>query len=796
METSTPLQLSEYWHMILRRKWQVVAAFCACVIGAGVLCVVLPESYRSQTLILVEGQKIPENYVKAIIGPTIEERLNTLQQQVMSRTVLMKMIEEFGLYPDVVRTNGVDSVVERLRRDVRVTTGMRSQRGGIDTFTISFAHENPITAMNVTAKLASHFIEENLKVREQLVEGASEFLEQELALAKDRLEAQERALSHYKTKYMGELPEQVQANISALDRLQAQHSAATEALQKSTDRLTLIEKMIKEYESPGMSAPGTVQGPGGAVVVDPQVLRLSELEKNLATLSAEYKDTYPDVVALKQEIRELKAQLKVKREKVEDKDESKRTSDSSKEMKPVDLYLRELVRQRDEARLEITSLRERLARTRTEMKEYEARVEKAPTREQELEILVRDYNNLKENYRTLLDKKLNARLAENLEKRQKGEQFRIVDPANLPQKPETPDRFKIMLIGIVLGCGLGVGSVVALESFKPVFRRSEDVESLLQFRVLASIPNFGDILGRKQQLLLETGASPVSAKSLKGLPSPVSTVGGRHRSKGDDDSVIDRDASRTGYYPRRYPVKSGVRRELDLIGKWSPLSVVAEQFRVAATRLALLQLKNGGKVTMITSALKGEGKSVVSVNLAYALARDMAKRTLLVDADLKCPMVHQYMGVSQSPGLRDVLEGGRTVDSCLHREGGLPLSILTSGLEPGRMLDLAYVQKLPGILSEIKGQFDHIIIDAPPVLPLADMHVLAGMADILAFVIRAGQTPRSVVENAIHALGVTDNLSIVLNGIEAAAVPYYMQESYKYLVEDSKSGRYEHHSYS
>src|SRR5574341_326265 len=229
------------------------------------------------------------------------------------------MIQEFELYPNAVRRDGLESVVERLRKDINVTTmGARSQRSttGIDAFSISFAHENPLVAMKVTAKLASNFIEENLKVREQLVEGASEFLEQELSLAKDRLEAQERTISLFKTKHMGELPEQVQANISALDRLELQQGTTLEALQKASDRLTLMDKMIKEYESPGLST-GMVASPGGGVI-DPLVLRLKELEKHLTTLSAEYKDTYPDIVSTKEEIQALKAQL---RNRPKDKEE-------------------------------------------------------------------------------------------------------------------------------------------------------------------------------------------------------------------------------------------------------------------------------------------------------------------------------------------------------------------------------------------------------------------------------------------------------------------------------------------
>jgi polysaccharide biosynthesis transport protein len=771
---SPSLALIEYWHIIVRRKWLALAICFTCLGVGGILCAAWPESYRSSTLILVESQKIPEDYVKALIGPSIEERLSSLQQQVMSRTLLTQVIKEFNLYPDAVRRDGNEAVIERLRKDIKVVTNLtRAQRGSIDAFEISFAHRNPQTAMKVTAKLASQFIDENLRSREQRVEGASEFIEQELVMAQERLEAQERAISLFKTKYMGELPEQVAANLSALDRLSLQQGATIDAIQRAADRLALVEKTFKEYEAVTSATADSGQGSRGAVTTDPSILRLRELEKMLGALAAEYKDNYPDIIALKQEIKALKAQMG--------------SPTILKEGKPIDTYMRELVRQREESKLEIVSLKDRLLRIKDQVKEYEARVEKAPAREQQLMILNRDYGNLRENYRSLLDKKLNARLSGNLEKRQKGEQFRILDAANLPEKPEKLDRLKIMLMSLALGCGLGVGGVVALESYRPVFRRSDEIETYLKLRVLASIPNFGSVADRTQKLFLGSTTAASTSEVMKGRLLPVrrhddkrngSHQGKSGKGKGGLPAVKTRDLS----------AKSGTGRQLDLIAKWSPSSVVAEQFRVAAARLVLLQSGKGSGVTVITSAVKDEGKSVVAANLAYVLARNLGKPTLLIDVDLKSPTVHHCMGTRNFPGLRDVLEGGRSVDSCLHRAGELPLWVLPSGVASGRTLELSDIHKLADLLTELRKQYEHIIIDAPPILPLADMHMLAGIADTLVLVVRAGLTPRGVVEKAVRTIGGPSNPCIILNGLEAAGVPYYMQEGYGTLPEEREVG--------
>jgi succinoglycan biosynthesis transport protein ExoP len=774
----------DYWNLVLRRKWLILSIWALCVAGAIVLCVTLPKSYRSNTLILVESQKIPENYVKAIVGPSIDERVRMIQQQVMSRTLLTKVVEEFNLYSEDVKKDGSEVVTDRLRKKIKVATVGAAGMGGrgIDAFSISFAHEDPTVAMRVTAKLASTFIEENLKVREQLVEGASEFIEQELELAKVRLETQEKSISQFKTRFMGELPEQMDANLHTLDRLQNDMTAASDALQKYSDRLGMVEKAVKEYEATGSATVGVVTGGGPTLShgrVDPLVVRLKELERQLSTLSAEYKDTYPDIIQVKQEIEKIKGQLA----NGQGQAEPDTTSQANKALVPstptFDPYVKELLRQREEVKIELVSLRERQRRLMAQMKDFEGRVERTPAREQELMILLRDYNNLQENYRSLLDKKLNARVAENLEKRQKGEQFRIIDPANVPMQPETPDQLRIMLIGFLLGGGLGVGLVVVLEQMQPVFRRPEDVEALLGLPLLASIPNFMTAFGVTGRFL------PAPA-----LPSPSTTTGpsvgslqiqGPARQagegyEGNGNSLTTFAAWIKG--PRT--ISAAFNREMNLVSKWRPWSVVAEQFRVAATRLSLMQGNRGGTITIVTSAVKGEGKSATVVNLGYVLARDLGKRTLIVDCDLKCPALHTYAGLPAYPGVRNVLSGEFSVDLCLQQMGELPLWVLATGGESDPLVELSKMPKLKAILDDLRHRFDHILLDAPPILPLADMHILSGMADMVGLVIRAGVTRQSVVRKALRTLKPINEPCVILTGLESDVVPYYMSEGYNY----------------
>ena len=737
-----------YWAMIVRRKWLVIGSVLAGIVVAVALCLVLPKSYRSSTLIVIENQKIPDDYVKGIGGASVEERLTLIQQQVMSRTLLSQIIEEYKLYEGKLDQETLESSIEKMRKVVKVeTVGTIGARGkSVETITISFSNKDPMTAMNVTAKLASLFIDENLKGREQLVTGVANFLEQELQGAKQALEAQEQAISQYKSKHTGLLPEQMEANLRSLDRLQADLNATDELTRSVTDKVSLVEKSIKEYE-----AGGTAQGASGTTAtspagMDPLIGRLRELERNLTTLlAANYTETYPDIVEARQEIKSVKKQLA---EKYGDIEEGK-DGDAAKIFDP---YLRELLKQRNELRVELSSVKDRRRRLAEHLKEFEFRVEQTPSREQEMMILKRDYENMQKNYQALLDKRLNAHVAENLEKRQQGEQFRVLDPANLPQTPDKPNRLLIMALGLLGGCGLGVGLAIGLDQLNPMFSRREDVERLPGIRVLATIPNFHSM---HPQISQQAQSSLISA---------------------DVDSAMP--AVRAG---RRYaPWSAEVRNEggnsaqLNLVAKWQPHSIAAEQYRTAATKVLLSTEGHGSTVLEVTSALKGEGKTTTVVNLGYTLARNLGKKTLLIDCDFRCPALHEYVTIPAQTGLIELLDGEASLEDCLSAIDEVPCSILSIGRTGDDFNELTRIQQLKAKLPRIRMNFDYVIINTPPVLASASVGILASLADFHIMVIRAGTTPKYLVKQAFMMLGLTGGTHVILNAVEGKSMPTYM----------------------
>lgn len=746
---SEPLSLliQGHWRNIVRRKWVVLGSLVAGVGIAVLLCVVLPKSYRSNTLILIENQKIPEDYVKGIGGANIEQRLTTIQQQVMSRTFLSRILDEYKPYETQIRREGIESAIETLRKMIKVeTVGTPGTWGkSVEAISISFAHEDPTTAMKVTEKLAALFVEENSRVREQLVTSVSAFLEQELQDAQRLLEVKERAISEFKTRYVTELPEQKEANLRTLDRLQTELNSTTETIHSLTARKSLFEKTLAQYEQYEMKdrvsiplMPSLRNQP----VEDPLIVRLSELQKQLATLLAMYKDTYPDVAALKEEIAELQSRIAENRRFVQSKESPQdRRADPGR---VGDASMQKLASQLDEVGLDITNLKTREARIKRDMWELERRVERTPSREQQLMILVRDYDNMQKNYQALLDKRLNAHVAENLEKRQQGEQIRVMDPANLPQKPEKPNRLAIMLFGLIGGGGLGVALALGIDQLNPTFKRREEVEVLPGIHVLATIPEF---LILSPQISIPSKSGPRVTKDSPHALATSKLNGSRH--------VL-------------------TSENLSLVTKWQPRSIAAEQYRMAATKLALSSEGRRSTVVEIASALMGEGKTTTVVNLGYTMARDLGRKTLLIDCDFQRPALHHYARIPARVGLTELLDGKVALEDCLSVIDDSPCSILAAGGIAGECNELWRIQQLKALLPMLREQYQYLFLNTPPVLSSASVGVLANLADELVWVIRAGYSPKNLVQKAFMVLGSAAQQQVILNRVDAQSMSHYI----------------------
>ena len=745
------LDVSDYLEILRRCAWVVLACLLVGLLGAGVVFLVMPKTYRSSALILVESQKVPTDFIKPVTVDTIEERLISIQQQIFSRTLLQKIIDEFKLYQDDLTSKPFEDVIEDMRKDIKVTTVDDRLRRNIQAFTIAYEGNDPLTVMKVTNKLASLFIEENLRVREQLVEGTTEFLEHELVKVKEKLDLQEKQISEYKMKYMGELPAQVEANLRTLDRLQLDLQNVNEAVRYTEEKRQILREALND-PTVGNLNPGAPASSAGALI--------QQLQAKLAQLQSEYKETYPDVEATKRQIQELEAQQDGESSKGEEVGAPSRETESSGNEGELRSGQRQRVANRNwEAQLralaaEIKLRKQRRTQIEKQIREFERRLEATPPHEQQLSMLLRDYENNRRNYENLQNKKITANISESLEKRQKGEQFRIVDPANLPVKPVKPDPLKIFMGGIVAGLALAGGSIWWKDLRNLPFRRPEEVEAALECPSLATIPYMSG--------LWESDYAP------EAWP-PITEARRWAR-------WVVWPAKLLGWLRPALPggSKGLSRKESQLVVQANMNALGAEQFRVLAGRVIQLREKKGVRILAVTSSLVGEGKTTVSVGLAVTLAKDYLVDTILIDGDMRNPSVSARLGRHNNKGLVNVLAGECDLDAALFQHAHRNLRVLCAGRSNGDRLSMPAMRgEVQKLLDRLRHRDLLVIVDGPPILPMADMNLYAEIVDSILLVVRGEKTPQRVVIEALDFLEGREIEGVVLNGLVNMQRDYY-----------------------
>ena len=451
------MELEDYLQIFSKRKKSIVICCFSVLIGAVVYLLVTPKLFQSTTTILVIPQRVPENFVRSTVTLGLESRMSTIEQQVTSRTRLKKVMEELGLFTKE-RTKGLEEeaielMIKRIGIEVAQDPRVRERGRGTEAeaFSLSFAHEDPTLAMLTTSRLASLFIEENLKLREKQAVGTSEFLESQLNQAKARLEAQEKKINQYKLHFMGELPQQLQTNLNKMSMLQDQYRTNVERVRVAEEKKLSIQNMIQS---------------------DRRQILMTELasrRNRLAELSAKYTDQYPDVIRLREEVIHLERKLAEK---------------PGIEMEGIDRMQAEIA----SAEAEIASLERERENIRRNIAFLQAKADQSPRREQEMISLTRDYDNLKKTYDDLLQKMEAANISEKLEISQKGDQFQILDPANLPQKPFKPKPLLVLGFAFLMAGFLGFGGAIGLEKMDLSLRGVTDFKHFFDLPILASIP--------------------------------------------------------------------------------------------------------------------------------------------------------------------------------------------------------------------------------------------------------------------------------------------------------------------
>jgi len=473
-EKESKIDFTYYLDMLRRRKWYIIPTFFLVLVAGLIYCLAAPKTYKAATTISIIRQRVPESFVHSTVTADIDERLHSIGEEILSRTRLEGVITQLNLYPEERKKLPMEKIIEniRMRINLEISSAQRAMaKQGATAFTLSYEDESPQTAALVANTLASMFMEEHLKLREEQAVGTSEFLAEQLQQLETQLKEREAAIGAYKMSHMGELPEQREATLAVLARLQQQLDAIQESIRRAQDRKILLQQQIateKEFSR-------TRSGSGSPL--EAGVDSLEQLKENLAVLESRYKPNHPDILRTKKMIE--------KWGKTEGKTGEKGEGQGAIEGNRVIANLQQQINAVD---MEVKNLQIESDRVKQKIYAYQGRIENTPRREQELLDLQRNYDNLSASYQDLDAKKLEAERAENLERRQKGEQFRILDPARVPQMPSKPDIPRILAMVIIAALGGSVGLAFGREYIDKSFYRLDDIESFLNLPVLAGIP--------------------------------------------------------------------------------------------------------------------------------------------------------------------------------------------------------------------------------------------------------------------------------------------------------------------
>jgi polysaccharide chain length determinant protein (PEP-CTERM system associated) len=499
MPLRSDMKPDEFMDILRRRKWVILFSVLLIHIGTMVYCILAPDLYQSTMKLLIIPPTVSEGMVRSTVNIQSRDRLQMLQQDILSRSRLMGVINELDLFKGESKKMSSDAMVERLRK--RIDMDLE----GKNTFILFFQHANPEVARRVTSRLGSFFVEENIRSRESTAQETSKFLENEVRDTRKKLEAQEERLKQYKLQFGGELPQQEQANLNRLQRLQDQIKNNSDAMARLADRKVFLEAQISNIERNTRGSdnqdPWATVGSGDQASPNSLLSELAMRKKKLEELSKKYTPLYPTVVQARWEVEQLEGKIAAMRQAYRKamQDAPKGTANpspkSTLDLEPTNGDIGETRRLRGQVAaidLEVVALKRESVNAVRTIDLIQRKVERLPQREQELISLSRDYDNIKKSYEELLKKQLDSQVSQKLEEKQKGEQFQILEPANLPNRPFKPNRPRVLALALLASLVIGVGGAFGLEMLDPTLRGSKDFRSFFDIPILACLPVIQD----------------------------------------------------------------------------------------------------------------------------------------------------------------------------------------------------------------------------------------------------------------------------------------------------------------
>jgi len=476
MNTEQNFQIGALIEM-LRRRVVLIAAIAGCILLASiVVAALLPNQYRSTAILLIEPQTISSDLVASNLQSTdLNDRLHLIQMQILSRPRLSSIIDEFDVYPKESQEKTREDVIQMMRKDIFVKpllseleqrAGIRSQNTQINTFELSFRHRETLLAASVANKLARSFVEENIKERTRASGDTSEFIKADVQRLKREIATVEARIAEIKGSNTGSLPEDLPAN-------QRLHERVIGAVRSAQRDLALSESDEAFYRQQLMNGGGDyLRYQGGQITPE---RRLEGLRLQIGEWQARgFTEKHPDMINAKAEIAELEAKIEQKSLDVDDSELSLAQQTAKAEMQ--------------RAGLRAASARQDLARLQANLEEIENRLTQTPRVQEQLGASEREWESLSTNYRDMSAKLAQAEVAADMERRQKGEKFRVLEEAVPDPNVASPNRPAIVALGGVLGLALGLGAAILLGAADRSFHEPRALQDRLGIPVLASVP--------------------------------------------------------------------------------------------------------------------------------------------------------------------------------------------------------------------------------------------------------------------------------------------------------------------
>jgi polysaccharide chain length determinant protein (PEP-CTERM system associated) len=469
-----------YLRVLRRRKWWFAIPALLCIAGGIAAARLLPPTYKTVATVAVQAPTVTPDLVAQRAALNTEERLRALTQQLRSPLVLERVVREEALTTD----RPVDAVVQELRTRITIEPMKPITRteavATLNAFDIVYRDSTPQRTQRVADRLAAVFVEEHSHSRAVQAEGTTEFLRTQLQSSQERLANLEKQLRRVKEVYMGQLPEQTEANMQALGALRQQLDTTGNNLRYEQDRLSFVERQIQAVRQGAASAPAA-SASGGAP--SPQQ-RINTLQRDLAAARSKYTDKHPEVLALEDELKIARADAAALRGQ----------SDSSREEQlGTDPVYQQLTSDRSMAQARIRNLQRAEGQLRSDMARYQGRVEAAPMVEQELAGTQREYDLERENYKNLSERHAAAQMQAQLAEQRGGERFSVLNKAFLPASPESPNRLAILLVAFGVGLVLGGAAALGREYLDPAVRDARSLQDDFDVPVLAEIPRIRDV---------------------------------------------------------------------------------------------------------------------------------------------------------------------------------------------------------------------------------------------------------------------------------------------------------------